>query len=44
VEKGGGRKAVAAATDSIRTHLAALVATLDADIESGAAMTARART
>jgi 1-acyl-sn-glycerol-3-phosphate acyltransferase len=44
VEKGGGRKAVAAATDAIRTHLAALVATLDAEIESETAMTVRART
>ncbi len=32
VEKGGGRTAVAAATDAIRVHLAALVATLDAEI------------
>ena len=31
-EQGGGRKAVAAATDAIRRHLAALVATLDAEI------------
>ena len=28
VQQGGGRKAVAAATEAIRTHLAALVATL----------------
>jgi 1-acyl-sn-glycerol-3-phosphate acyltransferase len=32
VEQGGGRKTVAAATDAIRIHLAALVATLDAEI------------
>ena len=32
VQQGGGRKAVAAATDAIRVHLAALVATLDAEI------------
>lgn len=33
VEQGGGRKAVAAATDAIREHLAALVVTLDAGID-----------
>ena len=32
VEQGGGRKAVTAATEAIREHLAALVATLDAEI------------
>ncbi len=32
VDKGGGRTAVAAATEAIRTNLAALVATLDAEI------------
>ena len=32
VEQGGGRRAVAAATESIREHLAALVATLDTEI------------
>ena len=32
VEKGGGKKAVAAATEAIREHLADLVATLDTEI------------
>jgi 1-acyl-sn-glycerol-3-phosphate acyltransferase len=37
VQQGGGRTTVTAATDAIREHLAALVATLDAEIASGSA-------
>jgi 1-acyl-sn-glycerol-3-phosphate acyltransferase len=39
VQQGGGRKAVAAATDGIRAHLAALVASLDAEIEDRSRVT-----
>jgi len=35
VQQGGGRTTVAAATDAIRGHLAALVATLDDEIAAG---------
>ncbi|MGS0684643.1 lysophospholipid acyltransferase family protein [Nakamurella sp. GG22] len=44
VQQGGGRKAVAAATEDIRTHLAALVATLDAEIVTGPASLQRTTT
>jgi len=44
VEQGGGRKAVAAATEAIRTHLAALVATLDAEIAADQASRDRTHT
>jgi hypothetical protein len=37
VPHGGGKTAVTAATEAIRTHLAALVVTLDGQIASGAA-------
>jgi 1-acyl-sn-glycerol-3-phosphate acyltransferase len=43
VQQGGGRKAVAAATDAIQVHLAALVATLDAEIEQDSASLVRTR-
>jgi hypothetical protein len=33
VQQGGGKKAVAAATEAIRVNLADLVATLDAEID-----------
>ena len=44
VQQGGGRTTVAAATDAIREHLAALVATLDAEIASGSASLSRTTT
>jgi len=44
VEQGGGRTAVTAATDAIRVHLAALVATLDAEILTGSAHRQRTNT
>lgn len=44
VQHGGGRKAVAAATDAIQTQLAALVATLDAEIGRDAAPRVRTTT
>ena len=44
VEKGGGRTAVAAATEAIRVHLAALVATLDAEISKDPASLSRTKT
>ena len=44
VQQGGGRKTVAAATDAIRERLAALVATLDAEIVSGSASLTRTTT
>jgi hypothetical protein len=37
VPQGGGKTAVTAATDAIRVQLAALVASLDAEISSGSA-------
>ncbi len=42
VAQGGGRKAVAAATDALRVQLAALVSTLDAEISAGTASLHRA--
>ncbi len=44
VQQGGGRTTVTAATDAIREHLAALVATLDAEIASGSASLSRTTT
>ena len=44
VEQGGGRKAVAAATDAIQVHLAALVASLDAEIAKDSASLVRTTT
>jgi len=44
VQQGGGRTAVAAATDAIRVNLAALVATLDAEIATGPASLSRTTT
>ena len=44
VDKGGGRTAVAAATDAIRVNLAALVATLDAEISRDQASLTRTMT
>jgi 1-acyl-sn-glycerol-3-phosphate acyltransferase len=44
VRQGGGRTTVTAATDAIREHLAALVATLDAEIASGSASLSRTTT
>ena len=44
VEQGGGRKAVAAATDAIQVHLAALVASLDAEIAKDSASLVRTKT
>lgn len=44
VQQGGGRKAVAAATDAIRVQLAALVATLDAEIGTDPASLVRTQT
>ena len=44
VDKGGGRTAVAAATEAIRKHLAALVATLDAEIPRDQASLSRTTT
>jgi 1-acyl-sn-glycerol-3-phosphate acyltransferase len=44
VRQGGGRTTVTAATDAIRVHLAALVATLDAEIASGSASLSRTTT
>ena len=44
IEQGGGRKAVSAATDAIQIHLAALVASLDAEIAEGSAPPVRTKT
>ena len=44
VQQGGGRTTVTAATDAIRERLAALVATLDAEIVSGSASLTRTTT
>jgi 1-acyl-sn-glycerol-3-phosphate acyltransferase len=44
VLQGGGRKAVAAATDAIQIHLAALVASLDAEIAEDSASLVRTKT
>lgn len=44
VQQGGGRKAVTAATESIRSHLAAQVATLDAAIRADPASLQRTMT
>jgi hypothetical protein len=44
VEKGGGKKAVAAATEAIRVHLADLVAILDAKISTDPASLSRTAT
>jgi 1-acyl-sn-glycerol-3-phosphate acyltransferase len=44
VEQGGGRKAVAAATDAIQVQLAALVASLDAEIAKDSASLVRTKT
>ncbi len=44
VQQGGGRKAVAAATDAIQRQLAALVASLDAEIAEDSASLVRTKT